>query len=94
MAGVNVVRDGTGKPGSIAVTRGNLDAPNPEDPPMKRLGPSHMLLWLVLVGIVLATTSSASAGLVMRVDSANKLFYMDGSDTGNGTDRGFGSYNL
>lgn len=61
---------------------------------MQRKTPSFQGLWLVVFGIVLSIASPASAALIMRIDSANKFFSIDGSDTGNGFDFGFGSYDL
>jgi hypothetical protein len=66
----------------------------PEDSPVQRKTPSLQGLWLVVFGIVLSIASPASAALIMRIDSANNFFYIDGSTTGNGTDFGFGSYDL
>jgi hypothetical protein len=46
------------------------------------------------LGMMAATGPSVHAALIMRIDADNDIFYIEGSDTGNGVDFGFGSYDL
>lgn len=50
--------------------------------------PSRLAACLVGLGLSLAALGSASAALIMRIDAANDLFYMEGSDTGAGDHSG------
>ena len=47
--------------------------------PLRRLA---TLTPFIVLGLLLPRT--ASAGLVMRIDTSSKTFFLDGSDTGNG----------
>jgi hypothetical protein len=64
--------------------------PNPG--PMFNKPPA--LVCCLCLALMAAMVPALQASLTMRIDTENNFFYMEGSDTGNGFDFGFGSFDL
>lgn len=60
---------------------------------MIKCRPTWWCATAICFSVATLAISSASAGLVMRIDTENNIFYIEGSDTGNAEDFG-GEYSL